>query len=134
LTDPLIKENGEFREASWDEALDWWPKSSKIKDTHGGDSIGVLDFGPHHQRRELHRPQVCPGGAQDQQHRSLRPSLTQLHRGRSGRSIRKWRHDKHIADIEEADVILITGSNTTENHPVLSTFVKRAVTRQRAPS
>ena len=32
-----------------------------------------------------------------------------------------------IADIEEADVILITGSNTTENHPVLSSFVKRAV-------
>ena len=31
-----------------------------------------------------------------------------------------------IADIETADVILITGSNTTENHPVLSTFVKRA--------
>jgi formate dehydrogenase major subunit len=33
-----------------------------------------------------------------------------------------------IADIEEADVILITGSNTTENHPVLSSVVKRAVT------
>ncbi len=32
-----------------------------------------------------------------------------------------------IADIEDADVILVTGSNTTENHPVLSTFVKRAV-------
>jgi formate dehydrogenase alpha subunit len=32
-----------------------------------------------------------------------------------------------IADIEEADVILVTGSNTTENHPVLSSFVKRAV-------
>src|SRR6056297_4086646 len=32
-----------------------------------------------------------------------------------------------IADIEKADVILVTGSNTTENHPVLSTFVKRAV-------
>jgi predicted molibdopterin-dependent oxidoreductase YjgC len=31
-----------------------------------------------------------------------------------------------IADIETADVILITGSNTTENHPVLSSFVKRA--------
>ena len=37
-----------------------------------------------------------------------------------------------IADIEEADVILVTGSNTTENHPVLSTFVKRAVTRRGA--
>ena len=32
-----------------------------------------------------------------------------------------------IADIETADVILITGSNTTENHPVLSSVVKRAV-------
>ncbi len=37
-----------------------------------------------------------------------------------------------IADIEEAEVILVTGSNTTENHPVLSTFVKRAVTRRGA--
>lgn len=33
-----------------------------------------------------------------------------------------------IADIEKASVILITGSNTTENHPVLSSVVKRAVT------
>ncbi len=32
-----------------------------------------------------------------------------------------------IECIEKADVILITGSNTTENHPVLSSFVKRAV-------
>ena len=32
-----------------------------------------------------------------------------------------------IACVEKADVILVTGSNTTENHPVLSAFVKRAV-------
>jgi formate dehydrogenase alpha subunit len=32
-----------------------------------------------------------------------------------------------IAEVEHADVILITGSNTTENHPVLSLYVKRAV-------
>jgi formate dehydrogenase alpha subunit len=32
-----------------------------------------------------------------------------------------------IACIEKADVILITGSNTSENHPVLSSFAKRAV-------
>ena len=31
-----------------------------------------------------------------------------------------------IGDIEQADVILVTGSNTTENHPVISTFIKRA--------
>ena len=32
-----------------------------------------------------------------------------------------------IQDIEKANVILITGSNTSENHPVLSSYVKRAV-------
>ena len=35
-----------------------------------------------------------------------------------------------IECIEKADVVLITGSNTTENHPVLSSFVKRAVTQK----
>ena len=43
LTTPLIKENGSFREASWDEALDLVAKKfSEIKEQHGGDSIGVL--------------------------------------------------------------------------------------------
>ena len=31
-----------------------------------------------------------------------------------------------ISDIEKADVILVTGSNTTETHPVISAAVKRA--------
>jgi formate dehydrogenase alpha subunit len=31
-----------------------------------------------------------------------------------------------IGEIEDADVIFVIGSNTTENHPVISTFVKRA--------
>ena len=39
---------------------------------------------------------------------------------------------KSIDCIEKADVILITGSNTTENHPVLSSYVKRAVTQKSA--
>jgi formate dehydrogenase alpha subunit len=37
-----------------------------------------------------------------------------------------------IADMQEADVFLITGSNTTENHPVISSGVKRAVTAKGA--
>jgi formate dehydrogenase major subunit len=37
-----------------------------------------------------------------------------------------------IGDIETADVILATGTNTTENHPVLSSFIKRAVTQNNA--
>jgi predicted molibdopterin-dependent oxidoreductase YjgC len=43
LTTPLIKENGEFREASWDEALDLVArKLDDIKTEFGPDSIGVL--------------------------------------------------------------------------------------------
>jgi len=40
LTTPLIKENGEFREASWDEALDLVAhKFMEIKEKYGPDSI-----------------------------------------------------------------------------------------------
>jgi len=43
LTTPLIKENGKFREATWDEALDLTAKRfSEIKEKHGADTIGVL--------------------------------------------------------------------------------------------
>ncbi len=31
-----------------------------------------------------------------------------------------------VGDVEKADTIVVMGSNTTENHPVLSSFVKRA--------
>jgi formate dehydrogenase major subunit len=37
-----------------------------------------------------------------------------------------------ISDLEESQCFLITGTNTTENHPVISTFIKRAVTQRGA--
>jgi predicted molibdopterin-dependent oxidoreductase YjgC len=37
-----------------------------------------------------------------------------------------------IADMEESKCFLITGTNTTENHPVISSFIKRAVTQRGA--
>jgi predicted molibdopterin-dependent oxidoreductase YjgC len=43
LRSPLIKENGKFREATWDETLDLVAERLKeIKDRSGPDSIGVL--------------------------------------------------------------------------------------------
>ncbi len=43
LTSPLVKDNGQLREASWDEALDRVArKFADIKTAHGPDSIGVL--------------------------------------------------------------------------------------------
>ncbi len=37
-----------------------------------------------------------------------------------------------IEDLEESKCFLVTGSNTTENHPVISTFIKRAVKQKGA--
>jgi predicted molibdopterin-dependent oxidoreductase YjgC len=43
LTTPLIKENGSFREASWNEALGMVAsRLGEIKNTYGPDSIGGL--------------------------------------------------------------------------------------------
>ena len=43
LSDPLIKENGVFRQASWDEALGTVAEGlKKVKTKHGADAIGVL--------------------------------------------------------------------------------------------
>jgi predicted molibdopterin-dependent oxidoreductase YjgC len=43
LTRPLIRENGTFRQASWNEALDLVARRlGEIKDASGPDSIGVL--------------------------------------------------------------------------------------------
>ena len=43
LTEPLVKENGKFRQASWDEALDAVAEGlKKVKDQHGPDAIGIL--------------------------------------------------------------------------------------------
>ena len=43
LSSPLIKENGQFREASWEEALDLVAnRFGEIKAQHGSDSIGVF--------------------------------------------------------------------------------------------
>jgi len=39
----MIKENGTFREATWDEALDTVSRRfTEIKETNGPDSLGVL--------------------------------------------------------------------------------------------
>jgi len=43
LTRPLIRDNGGFREATWDEALDLVArKLLEIKEKHGPEAIGVL--------------------------------------------------------------------------------------------
>ncbi len=43
LTQPLVRENGELRPATWDEALDRAAAGfRRVRDTHGPDAIGTF--------------------------------------------------------------------------------------------
>jgi len=43
LTEPLVRENGGLREASWEEALDRAAQGfARVKAQHGGDAIGTF--------------------------------------------------------------------------------------------
>ena len=59
LTTPLIRENGRFREAGWEEALDRVAAGiGRIRNESGADAIGVLTSAPDHQRGELPGPEI----------------------------------------------------------------------------
>ncbi len=43
LTEPLVRENGGLREATWEEALDRAAQGfARVKAQHGGDAIGTF--------------------------------------------------------------------------------------------
>jgi formate dehydrogenase alpha subunit len=128
LTTPLIKENGTFREASWNEALSLVAeKLSDIKKKHGPDSIGVFSSAKITNEENYlaqkfaravigtnnvdHCARLC--------HASTVAGLVA--------SFGSGAMTNPIADIGDSDLILVTGSNTTEAHPVISSAIKRAI-------
>ncbi len=133
---PLIRANREegrsakpvWREASWDEALDLVADELvRVVNNHGGDAIATYASAKATNEdtylfqkmvRALlgtnnvdHCARLCHAG-----------SVTglQLSLGTSAMS-------NSIAEMENLDVFIVTGSNTTETHPVISNFLKRAV-------
>ena len=127
LTTPLIRKNGKFETSTWDEALTLVAdRFSRIKQKYGADSMGVLSsarvtneenyIAQKFTRAVLktnnidHCARLC--------HASTVAGLAA--------SFGSGAMTNTFADIETSDLILVTGSNTTENHPVFSTFIKRA--------
>src|SRR5690554_5330189 len=129
LTTPLIKDsNGVFQEASWDEAIKLVAsKFKEIKEKHGSDSIAGLCSAKvtneenytfqKFMRREIgtnnvdHCARLC--------HSSTVAGLAA--------SFGSGAMTNDINDIRKADVILVTGSDTTAAHPVISARIKKAV-------
>jgi formate dehydrogenase major subunit len=127
LTTPLIREGDQFRKASWDEALQLiGRKLSEIKAANGPDAIGLISSSKctneeSYLMQKLARAVVGTNNIDNCSRYCQAPATTGLFRtvGHGGDS-------GSIHDIENADLVLIIGSNTAEAHPVLATRVKSA--------
>jgi formate dehydrogenase major subunit len=127
LTSPLIREGDKFRQASWDEALALIARRlTEIKAAHGPDAIGLISSSKctneeSYLMQKLARAVVGTNNIDNCSRYCQAPATTGLFRtvGYGGDS-------GSIRDIENADLVLIVGSNTAESHPVLATRVKSA--------
>src|SRR6202044_2290457 len=125
LTTPLIRENGKFRTASWDEALDLVArKFAEIKGQHGPDALAFVSSSKctneeSYLMQKLARAVIGTNNVDNCSRYCQSPATAGLFRtvGYGGDS-------GSIRDMEKADLVLIIGSNTAESHPVIATRVK----------
>ncbi len=128
LTTPLIKENGKLREATWDEAYDLIAtKFSELKDKHGPDALaGFSSSKCTNEENFLMQKLVrCVFGTNNVD------NCARLCHASTVAGLKKafgsGAMTNSISEVERSDVILVTGSNTTEAHPVIGSMIKRAV-------
>jgi len=127
LTKPLIRENGKFREATWDEALSLVArKFTEIKAQHGPDALAFVSSSKctneeSYLMQKLARAVIGTNNMDNCSRYCQAPATIGLFRtvGYGGDS-------GSITDIEASDLVLIVGSNTAESHPVLATRVKQS--------
>src|SRR4051812_30120016 len=125
LTTPLIREGATFRPASWDEALSLIAERlSAIKASSGPDAIGFISSSKctneeSYLMQKLARAVVGTNNVDNCSRYCQAPATMGLFRtvGYGGDS-------GSITDIEQADLVLVIGSNTAESHPVIATRVK----------
>jgi formate dehydrogenase major subunit len=127
LTKPLIRENGKFREGTWDEALALVTRRfAEIKAKDGPDALAFISSSKctneeSYLMQKLARAVVGTNNMDNCSRYCQAPATSGLFRtvGYGGDS-------GSIRDIENAGLVLIIGSNTAEAHPVLATRVKQA--------
>ncbi|MFH0749125.1 MAG: formate dehydrogenase subunit alpha [Candidatus Bathyarchaeota archaeon] len=127
LTTPLIKKDGKFVEASWNEALDFVAKKfMEIKSTFGPKALGCLSSAKCtneenyvmqkfaravlHTNNVDHCARLC--------HSSTVAGLAAC--------FGSGAMTNSINELLDAKVILVTGSNTTEQHPIIGGKILRA--------
>jgi formate dehydrogenase alpha subunit len=144
LTHPLIRKDlGEkprqpvgldgFRQATWDEALDLAAaKLAKIVQKHGGDAIGTFCSAKatnedNYVFQKLVRAVLGTNNVDHCARLCHAASVAglQIAIGSSAMS-------NSIAEMKDLEVFIVVGSNTSETHPVISTFLREAVVKNSA--
>ncbi|MBI9054467.1 MAG: formate dehydrogenase subunit alpha [Bacteroidales bacterium] len=125
LTTPLIKKNGEFVEASWDEALDLIAsKFGAIKEKYGNDALaGYASAKCTNEDNYLFQKfiRVVFGTNNiDYCTRLCHASTVTA----MLKSIGDGAGTNSIEDFETTDCLFVTGNNIIETHPVTATYVK----------
>jgi formate dehydrogenase alpha subunit len=128
LTTPLIKRNGTFEEASWDEALDLVAdKLSRIKQESGPGAIGGLSSAKcTNEENYIFQKfiRACIGTNNVDHCARLCHSSTVAGLARAFGS---GAMTNSMNEFRTAECILVTGSNTTEAHPIIGLEIKAAV-------
>lgn len=127
LTTPLIREHGRFREASWDEALALVARRLlEIRDLHGAQSIGFIGSSKASNEeayltQKIARLIIRTNSVDNSSRYCQNPATEGLFRtvGYGGDA-------GTIADLQQAELVVIVGSNLAENHPVIASKLKAA--------
>ncbi len=128
LTQPLIKENGEFREASWDEALDRVAEGLKeIQDEHGRNGLSFVSSSKtsneaNYLMQKLARQVFQTNNIDNCNRLCHSPTVEGL-----AQTVGYGAGSVGTEAVENTDCYLISGSNTTEAHPVFATRIKQNV-------
>ncbi len=133
LKRPMIRKEGKLVEVEWPEAISYTAhRLSEIRAKHGPAAIAGLSSAR------------CTNEENYLFQKFIRSSIGSPHIDHCARlchastvaglaiTLGSGAMTNSIAELEHASVILVTGSNTTETHPVIATYIKRAVLHHKA--
>lgn len=130
LTTPLIRERSGFREASWEEALDLVAARIRgIVARHGADAVGVVASAKATNEENYLLQKLARGaiGTNNVDHCARlchAPTGTALLAAFGGPA-----STNSFDDLDQANALLVVGSNTTEQHPIAALPMKRLVAK-----
>lgn len=128
ITEPMIRTNGEWKQVSWKEAIEFSANRLKeIMERHGKQSIGVLGSAratneENYLAQKFTRLVLRTNNVDCCARVCHTPSATAMKM-----MLGTGAATNSFADIELAKTILICGANPTENHPIVGERIKQAV-------